>query len=120
MDTGRPQFELVQPELFAAAGGQPNCWADFNGDGALDLFVGFKDALRIACIGNDDGTFVEVAADLGLADLTATRAAAWGDFDADGRPELYVGFSRGANTATNCTATTANGSRTSRTISALM
>ena len=98
MDTG-PQFELVQPDLFAVAGGQPNCWADFNGDGALDLFVGFKEALANRLYRNDRGTFVEVAADLGLADLPATRAAAWGDFDADGRPELYVGFSRGAAAA---------------------
>jgi hypothetical protein len=98
MDTG-PQFELVQPELFAASGGQPNCWADFNGDGALDLFVGFKDALPNRLYRQDRGTFAEVAADLGIADLVDTRAAAWGDFDADGRPELYVGFSRRANTA---------------------
>ena len=40
-----PAFELVQPELFAAAGAQPNCWADFNNDGHLDLFVGFKDGV---------------------------------------------------------------------------
>src|SRR2546428_2251715 len=37
-----PQFELVQAELFSAAGGQTNAWADFDNDGDLDEFVGFR------------------------------------------------------------------------------
>src|SRR5258707_2860197 len=37
-----PTFELVQPELFGATGGQPNAWADFDNDGDLDEFVGFR------------------------------------------------------------------------------
>src|SRR5215207_6187897 len=28
-----PSFALVQPELFAATGAQPNCWGDFDNDG---------------------------------------------------------------------------------------
>jgi hypothetical protein len=89
-----PRFELVQPDLFAAPGGQPNAWADFDGDGDLDLFVGFQAGKPNRLYRNDRGVFIEVAADAGEADLTDTRAAAWGDFDGDGDADLYVGFTR--------------------------
>jgi hypothetical protein len=94
-----PSFELVQPELFAVTGGQPSCWADYDGDGDLDLFVGFKDAVANRLYKNDRGKFVEVAGEAGIADLTDTRAAAWGDFNGDGKLELYVGFTRRSGVA---------------------
>src|SRR5262245_61981378 len=94
-----PSFELIQPELFAVTGGQPSCWADYDGDGDLDLFVGFKDAVANRLYKNDGGKFVEVAAEAGVADLTDTRAAAWGDFNGDGKLELYVGFTRRSGVA---------------------
>ena len=97
-DSIMPRFEAVQPDLFAAAGAQPNCWADFDNDGAPDLFVGFKGGLPNRLYRNDGGTFVETGAGLGLGDLPDTRAAAWGDFDSDGHIDLYVGFSRRAGT----------------------
>jgi hypothetical protein len=89
-----PRFELVQPELFGVSGGQPSCWADFDNDGDLDFFVGFKDAITNRLYRNDGGTFVDVSAQAGVADATDTRAAAWGDPNADGRLDLYVGFTR--------------------------
>jgi hypothetical protein len=89
-----PRFELVQPELFAASGGQPNAWADMDGDHDLDLFVGFRQDVANRLYRNDDGTFVEVGSAMGVADLTDTRAAAWGDFDADGDADLFAGFTR--------------------------
>jgi hypothetical protein len=92
------QFELVQPDLFGAPGGQPNAWADIDGDGDLDLFVGFQQGKPNRLYRNDRGTFVDVAREAGVADLTDTRAAAWGDFDGDGHVDLYVGFTRRSET----------------------
>jgi penicillin G amidase len=94
-----PRFELVQPDLFAVTGGQPSCWADYDNDGDLDLFVGFKDAVANRLYRNDGGTFVEAAGPSGVADLTDTRAAAWGDPNGDGRLDLYVGFTRRSGVA---------------------
>ena len=89
-----PVFTPVQPELFAAGGSFTNAWADFDGDGDADLFVGFNGTPN-RLYRNDAGTFVDAAADAGVADARATRAAAWGDYDADGDPDLFVGFTAG-------------------------
>src|SRR5215470_9006808 len=84
-------FELVQPELFGASGGQPNAWADFDNDGQLDEFVGFRGRPN-RLYRQNHGRFEDVAASAGVADAIETRAAAWGDFDGDGFVDLYVGF----------------------------
>lgn len=95
----RPAFELYQPEVFGDPGGQPNLWADVDGDGDLDLFIGFSRRPNRLYL-NENGTFRNVAAEVGLAGDTAeTRAAAWGDLDADGDPDLYVGFADGKTSA---------------------
>jgi penicillin G amidase len=92
-----PTFEPVQPELFSAPGAQPIAVADFDGDGHLDIFVGFRDRQNRLYRNNGDGTFIDVAEAAGIADLQDTRAAAWGDFNGNGLPDLYVGFAAGAS-----------------------
>lgn len=90
-----PRFELVQPELFSSPGGQPNAWADFDNDGQLDEFVGFRGRPN-RLYKQDHGRFEDVASVAGVADIVETRAAAWGDYDADGNVDLYVGFAGAA------------------------
>ena len=85
----QPSFELVQPELFGAPGGNTNAWADIDNDGDLDYFVGFR-GRSSRLYRNDNGRFLELAV---LATRTSeVRSAAWGDFNADGHVDLYVGF----------------------------
>ena len=90
-----PRCALVQPDLFSADGGQANAWADFDNDGDLDEFVGFRGRPN-RLYRQTNGHFEDVAAAVGVADTVETRVAAWGDFDGDGQLDLYVGFA--ANT----------------------
>jgi hypothetical protein len=90
-----PEFEAVQPELFGVGGALSNAWADYDGDGDLDLFVSFGGNPANRLYRNDAGVFRDVAAEAGVADARATRAAAWADADADGDADLIVGFAPG-------------------------
>lgn len=89
--TTLPVFEPMQPELLGAGSTFTNAFADFDGDGDPDMFVGF-DGKPNRLYRNDQGTFSDVAADAGVVDSRPTRAAAWGDFDSDGDPDLLLGF----------------------------
>jgi hypothetical protein len=90
-----PAFEAVQPELFADGTALVNGFADYDGDGDPDLFVGFNGAPN-RLYRNDGGKFADVAAVAGVADARPTRAASWGDADTDGDADLLVGFAPGA------------------------
>ena len=90
-----PLFEPVQPELFAAGGTLTNAWADYDGDGDPDLFVGFNGTAN-RLYRNDGGRFVEAGAAAGIADARPTRAAAWIDIDGDTDADLIVGFTPAA------------------------
>ena len=87
---------------------QTAVWADFNGDGWVDLFVGneiVRDKVRWPAeakdfrlyLNNRDGTFSDVGADSGIRLGGMVKGAAAEDYDNDGRPDLYVSVMGGQN-----------------------
>ncbi len=64
-------------------------WEDFDDDGDQDLYVA-NDFGRNNLYRNDDGSFVDVAAEAGVEDISAGMGVAWGDMDRDGHMDLYV------------------------------
>jgi hypothetical protein len=68
---------------------------DYDGDGDLDLYVGNESDQRIEAPSQlfrneGDGTFTDVAKGAGVTNDRFTRGVIAGDYDADGRPDLYV------------------------------
>ena len=74
---------------------QTAAWADYDNDGWLDLFVGNESSRRATYPSelyrnNGDGTFTEVAAELGVDNVGFVKGVAWGDYDNDGLQDLYL------------------------------
>ncbi len=81
-------------------------WGDYDNDGLADLFVCGEYFPPSGDPGNDfqpdprnrcrlyhnqgHGTFVDVAAKAGVTNEQCGKGSAWGDYDGDGRLDLYV------------------------------
>lgn len=65
-------------------------WSDYNGDNWPDLYVvndfGRKNLYR----NNGNGTFTDVAPEVGVENVGAGMGVSWLDFDNDGRQDIYV------------------------------
>jgi len=66
-------------------------WGDYDDDGDPDLYVANDFGRNNLYRNNGDGTFSDVAAEVGVEDQAAGMSAAWGDYDSDGDLDLYVG-----------------------------
>ncbi len=73
-------------------------WEDYDNDGDQDLYVA-NDYGPNSLYRNDDGYFVDIAAEVGVLDFGSGMSVSWGDYDRDGRMDLYVGnmFSSAGN-----------------------
>ena len=65
-------------------------WADFDNDGWLDVFVAHEETRAGLYRNNRDGTFSDVAERAGVRRTAFSKGSAWGDYDNDGDPDLYV------------------------------
>jgi hypothetical protein len=76
-------------------------WEDYDGDGDADLYVS-NDYGRNNFYRNDGGKFSDVAAALGVEDMSAGMSSSWGDYNRDGTLDLYVSnmFSAAGNRIT--------------------
>jgi tetratricopeptide (TPR) repeat protein len=77
-------------------------WADYDNDGDLDLYVGNESSekLRAPCQlfeSQGDRTFRDVAAAAGVENFRFAKGVAWGDYDGDRFPDLYVSNLKGPN-----------------------
>jgi len=73
-------------------------WSDFDGDGDLDVYIGGEYQPSTPDVrnrgklyrNNGNGTFTDVAETAGVWNEGFCRGLAWGDYDDDGRPDLYI------------------------------
>ena len=100
------KFADIAPALGLddAGAGMGAAWADFDNDGDLDLFVAnfgpnrlYRNERVVGRSGESTAVevkFTDIAPALGVADsLGSSVQPAWGDYNGDGRPDLYVAAS---------------------------
>lgn len=84
---------------------QGNAWGDYDGDGDLDLVVTtYNDGCQsctypILLYRNDGGTFTKITTGAIATEITRSFGCSWGDYDNDGRLDLFV--STGGQNAMN-------------------
>ncbi len=65
-------------------------WADYNQDGWLDLYVANRDQQNFLYKGLGNGEFEKITTGTIVTDVANSSGCAWGDYDNDSYPDLYV------------------------------
>lgn len=70
--------------------GQGAAFADFNGDGTLDLFFGEEQGHNQLFLGDGAGGFLEATATAGIGSSVQTYGVATADYDNDGDMDVFI------------------------------
>ena len=65
-------------------------WSDYDGDGDQDVYLANDFAPNHLFRNDGGGAFEDVTQATGTADIGFGMGASWGDYDHDGRHDLYV------------------------------
>ncbi len=65
-------------------------WSDFDEDGDMDLYMSNDFAINTMFRNDGEAGFVDVTRPTKTADIGFGMGVSWGDFDRDGRQDLYV------------------------------
>jgi hypothetical protein len=93
----------ISSGIYARHPTQSSVWLDFNNDGWLDLFVGnethSEKELNPAqfFLNQKDGTFINIAPQLGLDVIGYIKGVTAGDINNDGLTDIYVSIIDGPN-----------------------
>lgn len=89
---GDGTFEKVTTGPVVSNGGKSvgAAWADYNLDGWLDLYVANRDQQNFLYKGLYNGEFEKITTGSIVTDVANSSGCAWGDYDNDNYPDLYV------------------------------
>ena len=94
--TAGAPYELAN---YYSGGNYGSIWIDYDNDRNIDMFIakcGGSYPRYVNQMHHNTGTtYVENAAEIGLADSDQTWSSAWGDFDNDGDLDVFIGASSG-------------------------